>query len=166
MQAVLQSRQPTTVLVEELCYAGFRRSASCCAPMSCWWPWMNMASVPSALEAAAGAGARLVPNANLWPTCRRMPEERRHEIAAVAGVQHLPHSRDDWYPRAGPRPLELPCHRAGAEARPSAIHLKARDAVARWDLPCRRRAKRCICAVRPNGLLVQPRSSPTWARPS
>ena len=98
MQAVLRGRRPT-VLVEELCYPGFRRSALLLRADVVPVAMDDHGIIPSALEAAAGAEAQLLcltPNLHN-PTCRRMPEERRHEIAAVARRCNFHILEDDWY---------------------------------------------------------------------
>ncbi|MEM8593030.1 MAG: PLP-dependent aminotransferase family protein, partial [Pseudomonadota bacterium] len=98
MQAVLRGRRPT-VLVEELCYAGFRRAAKLLRANIVPVAIDEHGIVPEALEAVAGAEAQLLcttPNLHN-PTCAFTPNQRRQEIAEVARRCNFHILEDDWY---------------------------------------------------------------------
>jgi len=98
MQAVLRGKRPT-VLVEELCYSGFRRSAQLLRADVVPVAMDEYGLKPEALEAAAGPEAQLLcttPNLHN-PTCVFTPEERRREIADVARRCNFHILEDDWY---------------------------------------------------------------------
>lgn len=98
MQAVLRGKRPT-VLVEELCYRGFRRGAQLLRADVVPVAMDQYGIMPKSLEAAAGAEAQLLcTTANLHnPTCTFTPETRRREIAEVARRCNFHILEDDWY---------------------------------------------------------------------
>lgn len=115
MQAVLRGKRPT-VLVEELCYTGFRRAAQLLRADVVPVAMDEHGIRPDALEAAAGAEAQLLcTTANLHnPTCIFTPETRRREIAEVARRCNFHILEDDWYQVPG---LPAPSYRAIAPER-------------------------------------------------
>lgn len=115
MQAVLRGRRPT-VLVEELCYRGFRRGAQLLRADVVPVAMDEYGIIPEALEAAAGAEAQLLcTTANLHnPTCTFTPEARRREIAEVARRCNFHILEDDWYQVPG---LDAPSYRQIAPER-------------------------------------------------
>lgn len=116
MQTVLSGRRPT-VLVEELCYPGFRRAADLMRADAIPVAMDAHGLRPDALEAAAQKhqAQMLFTSAEVHnPTCLFTPAARRDEIVEVARRCNLQILEDDCY-RIGPS--QAPAYRMLAPER-------------------------------------------------